>query len=785
MRNWKSRQKNSHPALEAQKRGEIPFPEIIKKSEALKADINTIAEIKPGTIKNAEQVEAFRQRVNGFKKEVDKLKQNYIAKPSPISKQLFDEARAKLNKAIVNVEAIRSEMARGLSASRIDAELERYSDIARRINEVREKLNPEKQLIFDKRLEHLDLENVSDVMKFLTQFSSASLTQKVLEYYRAALLSAPITHVRNTVGNTVFFTFDIPVRALAGGLDAVKSIAGKPRTVYASEALRIIYSGTKAVPSAVTEAMKALRDEFYQYGARRMTLEAGRQLPAIKGLKGRIIRIPYRALSAMDLFSRTIKTAAETDALVYRMAKQEGKKGMELVERIAEIKANPPADMIEMIGKRTDRALFLEELNGVLKTLESAKNKHPIVQFITPFYRTPVNLVREAYRMTPARLATIKDDVWLKNPTTRMEEIARMILGSLIGGTIVWRMLDGSIEMTGAAPTNSAERDLFYRQGKQPYSIRIGNKWYSYREVHPFSTIAFLSHQIGEGIKLYRDKGETDEKEIENQANRLITETSEYLQDLTFFQGISNFLEAISGGTYNQGVLSVGTNYVSQLMGGFIPNILYSYQRAADPTIYSTKGFAQEIQKRIPGMQESLLPKRNVFGVPSERTGGFLIQFLSPIKVSEEKRDVVDDELSKLDVAIGYPQRTAFGEPLTDYEYDAYLQDSGHRIYERLWSLFQDAGYQASPNADKISNIEKIATDAREESRLALFKDKEQLSYLKKKYEAEGLSESEAQKRAEEEIYQPTMGEMFTGETKTPETGEAMSLQDLRSLIAK
>jgi hypothetical protein len=175
-------------------------------------------------------------------------------------------------------------------------------------------------------------------------------------------------------------------------------------------------------------------------------------------------------------------------------------------------------------------------------------------------------------------------------------------------------------------------------------------------------------------------------------------------------------------------------------------------------------------------LQEGLLPKRSVFGIPSERAGGFLIQFLSPVKVSKEKRDLVDTELEKLEIAIGYPQRVAFGQPLTNYEYDAYLQDSGHRIYEQLWALMVGAEYQTASEYEKEKMIDKFARTAREQSRFTLFADKKRLADIKKQFEAQGYPEDEAQRMAEEEIKKPrTVGEMFTGK-------ELGTLEELRSL---
>ena len=296
--------------------------------------------------------------------------------------------------------------------------------------------------MFDNAIDNLDLQDPIAVTKIIHQYQKIPFIYKVLEYWRAALLSALITQVRNITGNTLFLAFDVPVRAFAGGLDVVRAkVRGKERTVYAGEALKLIYGGVRAVPQATREAMKQLRDEYYIYGSReqmqRMNIEAGLRAPAIKGVKGAIIRIPYRFLGMMDLFSRTIKTGMETDALAYREAKKKGLKGAELVEEIEKIKRSPPPEMIEQIHKRADRALFLEEMTGILKTIEEGREKHPYSQFIMPFYRTPVNLLREAYRLTPLRLATAKKDPWLLDQSTRMEEISRTIIGSLIMGSLI------------------------------------------------------------------------------------------------------------------------------------------------------------------------------------------------------------------------------------------------------------------------------------------------------------------------------------------------------------
>ena len=196
------------------------------------------------------------------------------------------------------LESSRSEGARLLGATRMqdDAEI-----AARNLNTIRAALKPDKQILFDNAIDNLDLQDPIAVTKIIHQYQKIPFIYKVLEYWRAALLSALITQVRNTTGNTLFFAFDVPVRAFAGGLDVVRAkVRGKERTVYAGEALKLIYGGVRAVPQATREAMKQFRDEYYIYGSQgqmhRMNIEAGLRAPAIKGVKGAIIRIPFRFL---------------------------------------------------------------------------------------------------------------------------------------------------------------------------------------------------------------------------------------------------------------------------------------------------------------------------------------------------------------------------------------------------------------------------------------------------------------------------------------------------------
>jgi len=164
-------------------------------------------------------------------------------------------------------------------------------------------------------------------------------------------------------------------------------------------------------------------------------------------------------------------------------------------------------------------------------------------------------------------------------------------------------------------------------------------------------------------------------------------------------------------------------------------------------------------------MQEALIPRRDIYGRPLERPGYFITRFLSPVQISKERRNLVDEEMKKLEIAVGYPKKTAFGEPLTDYDFDAYVQDSGARIYEQLYLTIRTAEYQARPVYEKEEIIERIARECRKRSRLSLFINKKRIANFRKGLIAQGYTEAQAEEAIEmrfgKPIEAPTMAEMF------------------------
>ncbi len=797
-------------AVKDQKRGKIPWEQTEKNAEAIKMDIKKLANIDKGTTFNAETMERAMQELRGWRVKVKQLRDNARANPDSEAMQKdYEEAQRLLNEATVNVAGVMSEAGRALNITKFDGNLIKLTTrVTRNLQKTIKKLSEEDQQRINKLIANLDHEDPETVRKFLEKYSDPSFIDKVVEYYKSSLYSAFTTQFFNATASALMMATDIPIRGTAGAYDALKSkVKGTDREVYAAEAFRMITSGIASLRTAAVEGLRALKEEGYKGGARALRKETGgvkiegKRIPAIKGKLGKVIRSPFRLAGAMDVFERTIKISQEIDAMAYRMAKQEGHTGMDLMERIEEIKANPPVELFETAGKKGERVMGYEDLRGTLKSINELRFRgqgvgYLIAQLVMPFFRAIMNFsFIEAYRLTPGRavmdplkqklgemtVPLVDDDEnffdkmkrigkstvagekerdpLMTNPLTRPEEYGRMIFGTGIAAVFLMAIINERIEVTGPAPRNKKKRSTFYGKGKKAYSFRIkkpggeyGN-WYSYRKMQPFASILFTMNQISNALELYKENPEgLSEAEIGDRGIELANQVIRFVfTEQHAMQGVTGLIEALEGGAYDEGTISASARFLKNQAGGFVPNISFSLTRAIDPTIYLSRDYPEEFAKRIPGQQDNLLPRRDPFGVPVDRGETPIGRFLSPYRWSVPTDDPIYEELGRLNTGIGYPNQSVAGQRITEKEYDLYMQDHGPRLRERLEGYIESERWEKYNDMQKIEIIDKITRDVRKESRETLFRHYYRANDLAQRYMAEGMPGGEAMQRAREE----------------------------------
>lgn len=215
-------------------------------------------------------------------------------------------------------------------------------------------------------------------------------------------------------------------------------------------------------------------------------MEAQKQR-AIGGLGGSILRTSTRLLSAEDELFKAMARRMEGTGLAVRSVKHEGLTGDAARTRVAELTANPTPQMLDAAAKYGRYLTFQTPLGPAGQATINWTSRNPALKLFVPFVRTPVDLLKFAVESSP--VAPILRE-WRADMTAggarRDFATARMMVGT---GTIMTTLLASKQGMvTGNGPADEKARRLLEADGWQPYSLKIGDKYYSYQRLDPFST---------------------------------------------------------------------------------------------------------------------------------------------------------------------------------------------------------------------------------------------------------------------------------------------------------
>ena len=470
----------------------------------------------------------------------------------------------------------------------------------------------------------IDFTNMNEVTKFYRQFIKSTLPEIVNEYRYINLLSSPKTHIINAFTNLLETTVLNPATRLAsGGIDFVKSaITKEARKTYITE-VPVYFKGLlNSVGDAVRDSLKVMSGIQGVYRPDIARLSTG--LKIFKPFQ----LIP-RAMEAADVFFRTLIIGGEKEALAYRALKQGTIATPKLIAQIEKEASDKAMYYVfrQEIGKEGQGKILsmIDQLTKGVYTLR----KVPGMSWFIPFVTTPVNIVKQGIEFSPLGITTI---IGAANKT---EQIAKALIGSTIFAGAGYIAMKG--DSTWSAPTDAKEKEYFYASGRQPYSLKIGNKWYNYARLGPLAyPIAMAS-----AIKYYAEQNpdKVTQSTIEKIA-LILSATAKFFADQSYVQGIGNFVNSIEGDEYAAG------RAIASLPSQLIP--LSSLQRwittLVDPiyrkteTGISVESIIQTLEKGLPVISKRLPAYKTPFGEEEKRQMP-ITNALSPIGVSVSNQE--------------------------------------------------------------------------------------------------------------------------------------------------
>ena len=670
---------------------------------------------KIGEAFNAEQIDAARVLHDEALSEVARLARKVVNDPSDANRVALKLAKTRVVAITEQIVGITAEAGRALRAFR-----EFVGPAETRNKFISDYLKGAggRQSIDEIALAITKIDDDVALQGFVKDTYKPTTLDKVQEGWIAALLSAPSTHFVNMISNGITATIR-PGEYLLGALSG--------KLLRTKDALTVSEAGARALGTiyGAIKGMKAvgknllLGKSFDELDDPLVKLELSRQ-EAISGLKGDLIRIPGKLLTLEDAFFKTIGQTQEYFGRAMRQAKKEGK-GVKRAFDLYKDKKKLGED-VRLAAIDEGRYLtFTKPVEGIFEGAPGWVNRNQWWRFIFPFVRTPINIVKFALGRTPLSLAssTTRKNI-AKGGKARDLEFAKLAMGGLMAGGVMALASQGNI--TGRGPRDWKERQALRELGWRPYSIKVGDTYYSYNRFEPVGIIFGLSADLANLINEYPELVEKEDG-IQEVMYSLIESVSENLTNKTFLTGLTGVVEVLSEPErYSE-------DFILRFLTSFVPTISKYVRQAEDPIIRNAKNIGDAfINKISPTVSDyifsksskDLPPKRNIFGEIREyditpSADGFT---LIPINISEERQNPVFEEFLKLDYFPGYQSQTIDGIKLTEEKYSELLsiqqQIGAKRILE---SLVASPDFQNQLPYVKTKILEETISDLREKGR--------------------------------------------------------------------
>ena len=728
-----------------QRRGRVRFGkqgEVLHEAALNKGwTVDDVLDLQQGQAVSAEDITAVRQIVRDSQQELSDLNKTYNLKSE--QGNLTDIDKVEYLKFLDTVTALSgkeagvvAEAGRTLRALR---EMTQSPDQKIRSKATKEYLNkikgtPEDPDVIAKNLG--EFEDIDAAINFLSKTKKTKPIDYVQEVWINSLLSSPSTQLVNFLSGVLTAAIR-PAEFYTSAL--VGAARRDPERLTFSEANSRLIGSIAGTIEALKVGTKAfVKPESVVDSMTKLELRKQKSIP---GMFGEIVRAPGRLLVATDTAFKAAAYRQEIYGLAMRKAQQEGLSGVQAWKRVADlVKRHSDDPSTSPIGKDVNlKAMdvgryqtFTRELGETGRNIQSFINRNPYWRFLLPFVRTPVNIVKYAGERTPLGFMSKEfKEKLAKGGAEKDEVLGRLLFGSSVMTTVGF--LAGSGNITGAGPTDSNERRALLATGWRPYSIKIGDNYYSYNRFEPVGIlfgVAADMQEIGDYVFNESEKNEENELELDRLASMLMGSVTNNLTNKTFLSGISSAIQVITDPS------RYGDRFVQRFTGSFVPTVFAHASQYDDPALRDARNVTDNFLSRLPflGYSKELPAKRDIFGDIRTRDQGLGISTFSPIRLSAMKNDPVYNEFYKIGLYPSTPTRKVRNVSLEPKEYEELLAlQKKLKTKEKIQQIIESPGYQNLPEYRKTEILKKTLKDSQSVARSILFSTNKRLQkeYIK------------------------------------------------------
>lgn len=598
-----------------------------------------------------------------------------------------------------------------------------------------------------------------DLNAYQANLKGVDLMEVVTAIWYANVLSGPITHLKNFVSNASNLLMAVPIAAIqrAGGKGSMRMLArGFMQGVErgALEAGAVWNTGIDPRPThsqtpATLERVKVWAPwKYHKYVRRGMLAVDAIFFEAAKEVRAYQLAMHLAqnetgvspSQSAKDRAMAILNRNDQVLASVQKQAKAEydqeikdgvSKRTAELnrKRRVFELYEDARPDEIRQessdYGERVTYNYKPEGLLGLMaEGLNQMVDKASIngvkpLRFAIPFTNIIANVANEALNYFPItgaiRAARGTSTVFDYNkreltPMERADMTSKAIIGTSL--MIAAYMLSESgdddeeplMEITGNGTGDYKKNYELQETGWQPYSIKVGGKWYSYQ----YTPLVLALGYIGHIRDLEKYKGEKLEEEgPATKAVLAAKMTARTMLDATAMSSLNAIMKAVMNDESESNVDGVIRSALQTGSSFVVPNMYTQGAKTMEslfeiPTKEVRNSLAGRILRDIPVARNQYYDKVNALGEPVIPDQNFMI--------SSKQSDPVWDLLERKRIFINSPSpntakivdpKTDEPRLLTDQEFYEFAKERGTIIRSRIENNLDRLKYMTEEDANK------------------------------------------------------------------------------------
>lgn len=618
------------------------------------------------------------------------------------------------------------------------------------------------------------------LLKYRADIKGTSWSEVAQGVWYAQVLSGYATHIKNLVStffNSVgYFTVEaalnpksIPYLMLGAGRGLAAGVAESKHTVRTGQTpIHISKIETPDVLERKIFAGGYLNPVNYlKYVGRLMKAEDVLLFQGLKEMRATQLayreanRLGYKNPFSKETYKKVnellLNTKGRYEGALFQ-ATAEGVKGSELSRRVYELmEMSRPIQMTEDAYGFAAKGTFNHEVEGTLGALTLGISKlldidvagaKPL-RFVVPFTRIITNVTNNAIDFSPlgfVRAAKgsrgfksfegnhiVKDAYHKMSAEERRQTIAKASLGTLSMATLYALSASGLVQVSGAGPSDIKKKLQLIEEGWQPYSIKIGDKFYSYK-LTPFVFAFGLVGSIRDHEQYDKD---ADEQSILQRTMLSTWDGVKNISDMTWVGSAAPLMGAM---TENNGskVASILGNTATRTLKSFVPVLgsnLYAQTAQKLEQVFNVpqkkaSNLWQSLIQDVPIARNMLNDKINALGDPVIKDVDILTSRENPDPVWQylfDKKGWVAPVNKNTIIVLD--EDTKMERPVTEDEYYEFSKIRGGKIKKELQDVINNGvevdGVRKTAQQLTSAQLQKIisskSTQATKETKKELF----------------------------------------------------------------